>query len=82
VDSAWRQAVVDVLNKSVETQHAVACLLSKKIRQSAEKSGKHITQVVESNETKVLTKLFLITRLKVGFLHGSFPFKSDFYVHS
>ena len=51
-----RQAVVDVLNKSVETQQAVAGLLSKKPRKSPEKSGKHGTQVVESSEIKVLVK--------------------------
>ena len=35
-----RQAVVDVLNKPTEMQHAVAGLLSKRIRKRAEKSGK------------------------------------------
>jgi integrase len=51
-----RQAVVDVLNKSAETQQAVAALLSKKTRKRPEKSGKRGTQVLESNEIKVLEK--------------------------
>src|SRR5262245_24357978 len=51
-----RQAVVDVLNKSVETQQAVADLLSKRTRKSAEKSGKRRTQNIESSEISALEK--------------------------
>ena len=51
-----RQAVVDVLNKSVETQQAVADLLSKRTRKRAEKSGKRRTQNVESSEISALEK--------------------------
>jgi hypothetical protein len=51
-----RQAVVDVLNKSPETQQTVAGLLSKKSRKSAEKSGKRGTQIVETNEISPLEK--------------------------
>jgi 5,10-methenyltetrahydromethanopterin hydrogenase len=51
-----RQAVVDVLNKPAEMQHAVAGLLSKRIRKRAEKSGKLGRQTVESNEINVMEK--------------------------
>jgi integrase len=51
-----RQAVVDVLNKSPETQRAVADLLSKRPRKSPEKSGKCGTQTIESSEISVLEK--------------------------
>ena len=51
-----RQAVVDVLNKPAEMQHAVAGLLSKSIRKRAEKSGKLGTQTVESNEINMIEK--------------------------
>ena len=51
-----RQAVVDVLNKPAETQHAVAGLLSKRPRKSPEKGGKRRPQNVESNEIKKLVK--------------------------
>jgi len=37
-------------------QHAVAGLLSKRIRKRAEKSGKLGTQAVESNEINVMEK--------------------------
>jgi len=55
-----RQAVVDVLSEPVETQHAVAGLLLKKTRQSAEKSGKRGTQTIESNEISALEKLLVV----------------------
>jgi hypothetical protein len=51
-----RQAVVDVLNKPAEMQHAVAGLLSKRIRKRAEKSGNLGPQTVESNEINVMEK--------------------------
>jgi integrase len=51
-----RQAVVDVLNKSPETQQTVAGLLSKKSRESPEKSGKRGTQTIETNEISSLAK--------------------------
>ena len=51
-----RQAVVDVLNKPEEIQHAVAGLLSKRIRKRAEKSGKLGRQTVEYNEINVMEK--------------------------
>lgn len=50
------QAVVDVLNKSAETQQTVAGLLSKKRRKSAEKSGKRDKQTIESNEISSFAK--------------------------
>ena len=51
-----RQAVVDILNKPAEMQHAVAGLLSKRIRKRAEKSGKLGPQTVESNEINMIEK--------------------------
>jgi hypothetical protein len=60
VNAKWiptaRQAVVDVLNKPEKTQHAVAGLLSKRIRKRAEKSGKLGPQTIESNETNRMGK--------------------------
>src|SRR6516162_3336625 len=49
-----RQAVVDVLNKPAEMQHAVAGLLSKRIRKRVEKSGKLGPQNIDSNEINVM----------------------------
>ena len=63
-----RQAVVDVLNKPTEMHHAVAGLLSKRIRKRAGKSGKLGRQTVESsNGINVMEKTL---NQKVG---GSIP---------
>jgi hypothetical protein len=62
-----RLAVVDILNKPAEMQHAVAGLLSKRIRKRAEKSGKLGPQTVHSNEINVMEKTL---NQKVG---GSIP---------
>jgi hypothetical protein len=56
MDSTSREAVVDVLNKSPETQRAVADLLSKRSRKKAEKSGKLGAQTIESNKTNRMEK--------------------------
>ena len=56
MDSDARQAVVDVLNKPAKTGHAVAGLLSKRIRKRAEKCGKLGPQNIESNEINVMEK--------------------------
>jgi hypothetical protein len=45
-----------VVNKSTETQSAVAGLLSKRNRKKAEKSGKLGAQTIESNETNMMEK--------------------------
>jgi hypothetical protein len=58
---------VDILIKPGKTQHAVAGLLSKRIRKRAEKSRNLGPQTVESNEINMIEKTL---NQKVG---GSIP---------